>query len=97
MTPKQITAAAVIGFIIVSGVLFVPELFYKHTHMPAANTDEIAQLVSAATTPQSHAVTIIRSNTDERGLTCIEFTQDGKEWALDFITKHELDSLKSIK
>lgn len=45
----------------------------------------------------SHAVRIVRQNTDERGLTCVEFVQDGKVWALDFLTKPELDSLTSIK
>lgn len=47
--------------------------------------------------PESHAVTITKESTDERGLTSIQFTQDGKEWGLDYLTKRELDSIKAIK
>lgn len=45
----------------------------------------------------SHKVTIIKSITDIRGLTSIQFTQDGRDWGLDYLTKRELDSLKAIK
>ncbi len=50
-----------------------------------------------AITPPSHAVHITRQITDERGLTSLQFAQDGKEWGLDYLTKQELDSLTSIK
>jgi len=46
---------------------------------------------------RSHRVTITDSVTDERGLTSVIFTQDGQEYALDYLTKHELDSLKAIR
>lgn len=37
---------------------------------------------------------ITKQITDERGLTSVQFIQDGKEWGLDYLTKNELDSLK---
>jgi len=37
---------------------------------------------------------IEKTTTDERGLTSVVFIQDNKEWALDYLTGHELDSLK---
>ncbi len=43
-----------------------------------------------------HAVHIQKQITDSRGLTSVWFTENGKEWALDFLTKHELDSLKAL-
>jgi outer membrane biogenesis lipoprotein LolB len=36
---------------------------------------------------------IIKSITDDRGLTSIQYQQDGKVWALDYLTKQELDSV----
>lgn len=38
---------------------------------------------------------IEKTNTDERGLTSVVFVQDNKEWALDYLTANELDSLKN--
>lgn len=38
---------------------------------------------------------IEKTNTDERGLTSVVFIQDNKEWALDYLTANELDSLKN--
>lgn len=37
---------------------------------------------------------IIQSVTDERGLTSVIYVQSNDTWALDYLTKHELDSLK---
>ncbi len=37
---------------------------------------------------------ITHSITDERGLTSVIYVQDGQEWALDYLTPQELDSLK---
>lgn len=45
----------------------------------------------------SRIVHIEKSITDERGLTSVIYTQGGKEWALDYLTPQELDSLKYIK
>lgn len=36
---------------------------------------------------------IIKRTTDDRGLTSIQYCQDGKLWALDYLTKQELDSV----
>lgn len=58
---------------------------------------ELDAAILKALTPRSHAVHITRSITDDRGLTSLQFTQDGREWGLDYLTKHELDSLKAIK
>lgn len=44
----------------------------------------------------SHAVHITRQTTDDRGLTSLQFTQDGREWGLDYCTPQEIDSLKAI-
>lgn len=37
--------------------------------------------------------TITKQETDHRGLTSVMFTEDGEEWALDYLTKREYDSL----
>lgn len=42
-----------------------------------------------------HAVRIIKS-VEEDCLTSVIFIQDGKTWGLDYLTPHELDSLKAI-
>lgn len=34
-------------------------------------------------------ITITAQTTDERGLTSVQFIQDGKEYALDYLTKDE--------
>lgn len=47
--------------------------------------------------PLSHKVVIEQYNIDARGLYSVKAMQDGQEWALDFITKKEYDSLLSIK
>jgi|GEM_PF-4255423 len=36
--------------------------------------------------------TIIEQCTDKRGLISVSFVKDGKEWAFDYLTKHEYDS-----
>lgn len=36
--------------------------------------------------------TITKQETDERGLTSVQYIQDGHEWGLDYLTKHEYDS-----
>ncbi len=54
-------------------------------------------LVLKAIAPRSHSVHITRQVTDERGLTSLQFTQDGEDWGLDYCTKKEIDSLKAIK
>jgi len=45
--------------------------------------------------PQSHAVHIDAVG-EMNGLYSVAFTQDGREWGLEFITQQELDSLKRI-
>lgn len=37
---------------------------------------------------------IVKSATDERGLTSITYVQDGKTWALDYLDPKQLDSIK---
>lgn len=49
-----------------------------------------------ATHERPARVIITQSVTDERGLTSVQFIQDGKEWGLDYLTPQELDSLKNI-
>lgn len=36
--------------------------------------------------------TIIKQETDERGLTSVQYIKDGQQWALDYLTKREYDS-----
>lgn len=54
-------------------------------------------LIYHATHERPARVTITKSYTDERGLTSVQFIQDGKEWGLDYLTARELDSLKAIR
>jgi hypothetical protein len=35
---------------------------------------------------------ITKQETDERGLTSVQYIKDGEEWGLDYLTKHEYDS-----
>lgn len=39
---------------------------------------------------------IIKSTTDERGLTSVKYVQDGKTWALDYLDVEQLDSIKQL-
>lgn len=45
----------------------------------------------------SHAVHITRQITDDLGLTSLQFTQDGREWGLDYCIPQEIDSLTNNK
>lgn len=46
---------------------------------------------------QPHAIHLLRQNTDQRGLTSVQYTQDGQTWALDYLIKQQFDSLKAIR
>jgi hypothetical protein len=37
--------------------------------------------------------TITKQETDERGLISVQYIKDGEEWGLDYLTRHEYDSL----
>lgn len=39
---------------------------------------------------------IVKSETDERGLTSVVYVQDGKEWALDYADPKQIDSIKNL-
>lgn len=39
---------------------------------------------------------IIKTITDEHGLTSVVYRQNGQEWGLDYLTPKELDSLKQV-
>lgn len=39
---------------------------------------------------------IIKTTTDERGLTSVQYRQNGQEWGADYLTTQELDSLKEV-
>lgn len=45
----------------------------------------------------ARSVQVLKSTTDERGLTSVLFIQKGDTLALDYLTKKELDSLTNIK
>lgn len=47
--------------------------------------------------PDEHSVSILKETKDERGLTSVIFKKDGQYWALDYLTKQQLDSLKNIR
>lgn len=40
-----------------------------------------------------HSKVVIKKTIDPRGLISVVYTEDGKTWALDFLTKHEFDSV----
>lgn len=39
---------------------------------------------------------IIKQIADDRGLVSVVYSQDGKEWALDYLSGHEYDSLVNV-
>lgn len=43
--------------------------------------------------PNAHKCKIIKRGTDERGLTSVVYTEGKDTFALDYLTKHELDSI----
>jgi len=49
----------------------------------------IATLCFTANCRSSHKVHILRQITDERGLTSVQYVQDGHEYAQDYLTKTE--------
>lgn len=58
----------------------------------------IINVVSTDSVPMQkpHAIKILKMIRDNRGFTSIIFMQNYKIWGLDFLTKHELDSLKRL-
>lgn len=52
----------------------------------------VTVVIELLSTPRNAITNMI---TDEHGLTSVIYIQDGKEWALDYLTVQELDSLKT--
>jgi len=74
----------------------IPNLTADHKAIEQAENNRTTAILKP-TTPVSHKVRVILEDCDDRGLTSVLFTQDGKEWGLDYLTKQQLDSLKAIK
>lgn len=60
-------------------------------HMKTTLT--ILAVLIVLTACQNHKVHITKKETDERGLISVQFTQDGKEYALDYLTAKEYEEL----
>lgn len=84
-------------------ILVLPVLLFMYlVHVNRVAQDKVTferqvELVKSILTPHSHAIHITKQITDDRNLTSIQFTQDGKQWGLDYLTPRELDSIKNIR
>ncbi len=92
MKPTHVLLLSVALYVL----LLTPVAVQNYYSVKTAQRDVDAALFSAIA-PHSHATHITKQITDDRHLTSIQFTQDGEEWALDYLTPRELDSLKHLK